>query len=144
MQTRNCRSLQRNKALILPAVLLLLLAALAMAPPLGAFADAGGWPTATPTNTLAPSLTPTVPVSEFAPTPEATSSLLFFPPTPTFTPVVPVFAEGQAIPQVQAATPPPTEPGFSFLSCWPFALIVLLTAIVGIYFLRNRIRGGVP
>jgi hypothetical protein len=106
-------------------------------------ADAGGWPTATPLPTLAPSpvITP-IPTPLFMPSPTSPSPGLFFPPTPTFTPVLPGFVQELAAPQIQDETTTQTadRPLFSLLTCLPFILIVGLLGTIGIFWLRSRAR----
>ena len=97
-----------------------------------ALADAGGFPTRTPTipatRTVTANLPPTV-------MPTATSTSL-----PTLTPLA--FTSGQdsnqqVIPPTQLPIPP--EPGGGGVGCWPFALLIILAVILGItyYFTRR-------
>jgi hypothetical protein len=123
----------------LAVILAVIILALAFGKPQPTAADAGGWPTATPTWTAIPIII--IPTS----TPEPTLPFLPFPSTPTHTPGVPGFVEGQAIPQVELRVETtPAPPGFTVLSCWPFALIVLIIAAAGILWVRARLRTGLP
>lgn len=140
MKTKSCLLFphKETRLLLLAFGLLVILSTLLLANPAQVFADAGGWPTATPT------LTATMIVVETdLPTAEPTSSLLTFPPTPTFTSVVPAFAEGQLMPEVQVATPAPEPSRINFLTCLPFVAIFFLIAVVGIIWLRARIRQNI-
>jgi len=88
-------------------------------------ADGGGWPTATPTFIIYPTVTP-IPTTSPYPYPKA----------------VPL--------QIQSALPSPTfflptpvpESGSrkSYLICWPFALVFLLVVIIGGTVIIRRYR----
>jgi hypothetical protein len=105
-------------------------------------ADAGGWPTATP------SLTPIPPTAtateEVEPTPLPTIPLIVFPPTNTPTSPAPGALEAQAIPQVLLETQPAPSRNITTLLCWPLAIILLVGVIVGLILLRNRILAATP
>jgi hypothetical protein len=110
--------------------------------PQQALADAGGWPTATPTTIfiILPSATPT---TYPYPYPAPTSSLLLpFPPTPTYTPVVPAFVSEAAVPEIQAriAAEQAADTRATWLTCFPFALVAILILAAGLYWLRSRAR----
>jgi hypothetical protein len=86
--------------------------------------DGGGLPTRTPTQPP-PTLTPT-----------ATQDSIF-PPTATHT-QVPGSPNELLAPNAGMTAEQPSR--FSFLSCWPFALVVLLVLIIGVMWLSGRLR----
>jgi hypothetical protein len=147
MKTDPCRRPARVLPLWLAAALLLALALIWAGQPTPGLADAGGWPTASPSPTLTPTTTtdPYPYPPAFLISPEPTSPLLLFPPTPTYTQVVPGFAVELAVPEVQAqvATPAPPTARLTWVTCVPFALIILAIALVGTLALRSRIRQGI-
>ena len=88
--------------------------------------DGGGLPTHTRTPTQPPpNLTPT-----------ATQDNIF-PPTATNT-LVPGSPNELLAPNAGVTAEQPSR--FSFLSCWPFALVVLLLLIIGVMWLSGRLR----
>jgi hypothetical protein len=122
---------------IMLLALLFLIAIFAL--PISAIADAGGWPTATPTitQTLAP------PTPTNIPTPIPTSPFLTFPPTPTFTPVVPALSAELAAPELRAqgqAVQSTSRLGLNWWTCLPFAIVFVGLGVVGVLWLRTRMR----
>jgi hypothetical protein len=101
---------------------------------LGAFqpgrvqADAGPFPTRTPTVTLTPERTTTL-TPTFTQTPTITL-------IPTNTQVV-LEQEEQPLP-VTGPTPSPPSPGNSLFACWPIALIFILAVIIASTYLLTR------
>lgn len=138
------RILERRKFLrLLPVLFLIILVGLAMSSPEKTYADAGGWPSATPTITpLPPTATNTVEAAQATPLP--TIPLIVFPPTNTPTSLAPGALEGQAIPQVLLETEAPPRRSITNLLCWPLAIIVLIGIIVSLILLRNRILATTP
>jgi hypothetical protein len=133
---------QRKIQRLMPLVILIILVGLAMSSPMETSADAGGWPTATPTLTTVP---PTATATEIVePTPLPTIPLIVFPPTNTPTSPAPGALEGQAIPQVLLETEPAPSRNITSLLCWPLAIIVMIGVIVGLILLRNRILAATP
>lgn len=114
-----------------------LLFLLVLARPAPAFADGGGWPTATPTLTNTP-VPPTVVIITLVPT--ATTPPLNFAPTPTYTQVVPILSGELASPELQsqAAEPRSSRTGVSWWTCLPFGAVFVGLAVLGIYWLRTR------
>jgi hypothetical protein len=132
-----------KRSILWLAFSLLVLVSVLAAPSALVLADAGGWPTATPVPTLTPTTAPTpIPTPLFMPSPTPPSPSLLFPPTPTFTPVVPGFVQELAAPQIQneVTTQTADRPLFSLLTCLPFILIVGLLGIAGYYWIRSRTR----
>jgi hypothetical protein len=137
------RSMRRGQfQRILPLLFLIILVGWAMSSPMNANADAGGWPTATPTLTPIPATA--TPTEEIEPTPLPTIPLIVFPPTNTPTSPAPGALEGQAIPQVLLETEPAPGRNITTLLCWPLAIILLIGIIVGLVLLRNRILAAAP
>jgi hypothetical protein len=137
-RTRKWNKIQR----LMPLIFFIILVGLAMSSPMETLADAGGWPTATP------SLTPIPPTAtateEVEPTPLPTIPLIVFPPTNTPTSPAPGALEAQAIPQVLLETQPAPSRNITTLLCWPLAIILLVGVIVGLILLRNRILAATP
>lgn len=126
---------------IILAMFLLALAGLVLSLTTPASADAGGWPTATPT------LTPLPPTAtQPAQTLEALPTLpqIIFPPTNTPTPSTFGLAEVQSIPQVIQEDDPATNRNITAVVCWPLGIILAVAAIVGMFLLRNRIISSGP
>lgn len=137
------KSLKRRKfQRFMLLVFLIILVGLAMSLPRKAYADAGGWPTATPTLTPIPA-TPTA-TEIVEPTPLPTLPQIIFPPTNTPTAPAPGALEGQAIPQVLLEPEPAPSRNITTLLCWPLAIILLIGVIVGLILLRNRILATAP
>jgi hypothetical protein len=132
---------RRNFLRLFTIVFLILLVGLAMSSPMETHADAGGWPTVTPS--ITPSPIPATP-AEIEPTPLPTIPLIVFPPTNTPTAPAPGVLEGQAIPQVLLETEPEPSRSITSLLCWPLAIIVLIGVIVGLILLRNQILASAP
>lgn len=94
------------------------------------FLDGGGLPTRTPTRTEIP-LPPT---AEASPTQDS-----IFPPTATMTLSLLEQQEVQAAPpNAVMATQPASL--FSWLSCWPIVLILLVALIFGVLWLSGRLQ----
>jgi hypothetical protein len=142
MKTSWYRNLRGKKSLLWLSLSLgiLIVALIATGKPV--LADAGGWPTATPIPTLTPTQITPIPTPLFMPSPTPQSQGLLFPPTPTFTPVLPGFAQEFAAPQIMEETTTQTADGplFSLLTLLPFIVIFGLLGTVGIYWLRARAR----
>lgn len=126
---------------ILLATLLFGLIGSVFSSPTPANADAGGWPTATPTLTPLPP-TATQPAETLAALP--TLPQIIFPSTNTPTPSTVGLAEGQSIPQVIRDDEPGTNRNLTALVCWPLGIILAVGAIVGLFLLRNRIISSAP
>jgi hypothetical protein len=127
---------------LLPFGFLVVLISLMSGHTLPAKADAGGWPTATPTATMI-----VFPTSTFTPIP--TSALLPFPvfATPTPTGAAPSFLSSDPNQQnfaLQAPAPTPQPGRFSVLACWPVAILLVIVAIVIFWWLRHRVIAQVP
>jgi hypothetical protein len=126
-------ALRSSKALFLKVLCILLLGMVAalgfwrLAPAQKALADGGGLPTRTPTRTLIPFLPTVTPTSP-------DDLLLVFPPTATSTLEAMLLGE-QALPPAEVAA---TTRPFSLLSCWPFAVVILLLLVVGVMYISNR------
>jgi hypothetical protein len=121
------------KSSSIKAVLLLaLVASLSLLVYGKALADAGGFPTPTPT--ITPTFTETTqPSPSVTPTSDSTST-----PTTTSVPLSGAVASSEptSLPAVANAAPQAAGPG---LICWPFALlIVLVVVIVGTWLLSRR------
>jgi hypothetical protein len=130
----------RRVCLFFLAALVLLLAGATLETPLPVSADAGGWPTATPT--LVPTLPPLLPTP--VPTVIPTSPLLSFPPTPTYTPVVPLLSKELGAPELQGRVEaPPASRSLSanLLTILPFGITFFVVGAVGYFFFRTRFRG---
>ena len=126
---------------ILMAMFLVALAGSVLSLPTPASADAGGWPTATPSLTpLPPTATQPVQTLEALPT----LPQIIFPPTNTPTSSTVGLAEGQSIPQVILEDDPATNRNITALVCWPLGIILAVGAIVGMFLLRNRIISSGP
>lgn len=139
------RSLKRRQLLrILSLAFLIILVGWAMSSPMNANADAGGWPTTTPTITPIPATPTETATVVVEPTPLPTIPLIVFPPTNTPTSPAPGALEGQAIPQVLLETEPAPGRNITTLLCWPLAIILLIGVIVGLILLRNRILATAP
>jgi hypothetical protein len=142
------RSSRPFLALLVLATVTVGAALLFLSEPSPVSADAGGWPTATPTLVIWTS-TPTLPAYPYPPaflvSPQPSSPLLLFPPTPTYTPVVPALVQELAVPDVQVALNPPAPASarLTWITCVPFALVGLAIAIAGTMALRSRIRQGI-
>jgi hypothetical protein len=133
----NFPSHHNQKLPVLPlAIVGLFLLLVVLVQPLPAHADAGGFPTATPTVTPTSTWTATLP-----PTTLATLA-----PTSTFTPLPTVTSVGllgvQATRAPLVVTPeiiPDT--GGSLFSCWPLVIVFLLVGIIlAAYLLTRRAR----
>ena len=98
------------------------------------FLDGGGLPTRTPTRTEIP-LPPT---EKASPTQDS-----IFPPTATMTLSLLEQQEVQAVPPnaVMATQPAPL---FSWLSCWPIVLVMLVALIVGVLRLSGWLQRNTP
>ena len=131
----------RKHLTILLVMVLTCLAGAVLSLPIPANADAGGWPTATPTLTPLPP-TATQPVETLASLP--TLPQIIFPPTNTPTPSTVGLAEGQSIPQVIFEDEPAANRNLAALVCWPLGIILAVGAIVGLFLLRNRIISPGP
>ena len=125
----------------LPAVLLILMLGLAMSYPMKVTADAGGWPTATPTLT---SLPPTATQVQETPAALPTLPQIIFPPTITPTPLTLGLIEGGAIPQVIAEDEPAPNRNIAALLCLPLGIILVVATVLGLFLLRNRIIASAP
>jgi hypothetical protein len=142
MRTKTCPISSRYKTwlAVCGCVLLVFLFGLAMIPTMVASADAGGWPTATPTITpVPPTLTLPPPTPMFLPTLEPTFPLTFQP-TPTFTPAAFGASSDFAAPEI-ATTIGPNDPasGTSPLwTCLPLGAIALLLALGFLYLRRPK------
>jgi hypothetical protein len=107
------------------------LAAISLASPNPAFADAGGFPTATPT--ITPTWTPTIPLTA---TPTVTVTPLA---SITLVGLLPVQATIQPSIVVTAEVIP--ETGGSLFACWPLAIVFLLVGVIlAAYLLTRRTR----
>jgi hypothetical protein len=136
-----CRYLGERKTFLSLIVLIPIL--ILLFPGITVLADAGGWPTATPLPTLTPTQVTPIPTPMFMDSPTPPSPALFFPPTPTFTPVLPGFAQEFAAPQLQEEITTQTSDGplFSPLTFLPFLLILGLLGTFVFYWLRARRTG---
>jgi hypothetical protein len=114
--------------LALLIALLSLVLALGSYPFIRAYADAGPFPTRTPTITLTPTSSPS-----------PTQPLVTLTPTITLVPTPTDLELGQVVPPlVVAPTPTPAPPGRSLFACWPIALIVLVAIIIASTYLLTR------
>jgi hypothetical protein len=97
------------------------------------YLDGGGFPTRTPTRRVRNPL----PRTAQAVQPSAT----LFPASSTPTGGAAVLGQGEQQPLApNIGTTSQTAQPFSLLSCWPFALVILLVLIVGVMWISNRIR----
>ena len=138
--------LKNNKRLrkclpLLPAVFLIIMLGLAMSSPMQVAADAGGWPTASPTLT---SLPPTATQVQETPAALPTLPQIIFPPTNTPTPLALGLVEGGAIPQVILEDEPAPNRNITALLCWPLGIILVVGTFLGLILLRNRIVASAP
>ena len=130
--TGRSKQLQPGRILaVLLFALILSAAGLFAASTQRAAADAGPWPTSTPTRT---------PLPTFPPLPTLTPTLPLLPtfvPTNTPIPLGPVLEFPTAT--LPAPTPVPASSSFSALLCWPFAIAFIVIAIlVSNVFLSRR------
>jgi len=132
---------QRKCLTLLPVIFLILLAGVGMSSPMIVNADAGGWPTATPTLTpLPPTATQVQATSAALPT----LPQIIFPPTNTPTPSTLGLAADQAIPQVITEDEPAPKRNLTTLLCWPLGIILVVATVIGLVLLRNRILASAP
>ncbi len=115
---------------------LAILIALFLASPMQARAsdthlDGGGLPTRTPTRVRNP-----LPPSPRAVLPSPT----LFPASATPTQLAGFVAQEGQPPASNAGVASEQARPFSLMSCWPFALVVILVLIVGVLWLNGRIR----
>lgn len=103
------------------------LLALGLAQARPALADAGPFPTRTPTHTPTATTTPT---PTLGPTP--TSTLI-----PTNTPIGAILQQLPS-PTLAPPTPAPTAAGGFLSACWPIALLVVLAVIIASTYLLTR------
>jgi hypothetical protein len=142
MQTVLYRPSLRGAGLKIALILGMFLISLWISGAQAVLADAGGWPTATSTPTQVIIILPT-----FTPSPSVipTSQLLTFPPTPTYTPVVPLLSGELAAPELQAraeASRSSTGLGLTWLTCLPFGFVFAALGIAGYYYFRIRQPGA--
>ncbi len=137
-------NMQRLRPIIrflLPFSCGLILLGLLIGYPLPVKADAGGWPTNTPTVTLQPSPTP-------YPTATPTGALLPFPvfPTATSTQDAALLSQNPNPPNfaIQNPAPESQSSGFSLLAFWPFAVVGLFIVGLVVWWIRKRGMAGVP
>jgi hypothetical protein len=126
---------------ILSVAILIILVGLMMSSPMKVAADAGGWPTSTPTLTpLPPTATQIQETAAVLPT----LPQIIFPPTNTPTQSTVGLLEGQAIPQVVLEEEPATNRNITALLCWPLGIILVVGTVIGLILLRNRILSSAP
>jgi hypothetical protein len=135
------KKMRRRKCLnLLPVICLICLVGLAMISPMIVKADAGGWPTATPTLTpLPPTATQVQATSAALPT----LPQIIFPPTNTPSPSTLGLAADQAIPQV-IEDESAQKRNLTTLLCWPLGIILAVATVIGLVLLRNRILASAP
>jgi hypothetical protein len=126
---------------LLPAVCLIIMLGLAISSPMKVTADAGGWPTATPTLTQLP---PTATQVQETPAALPTLPEIIFPPTNTPTPLALGLIEGGAIPQVVMEDEPAPNRNITALLCWPLGIILVVGTFLALILLRNRIVASAP
>jgi hypothetical protein len=143
MDTKSLKMKKRlRKCLpLLPAVFLIIMLGLSMSYPMKVTADAGGWPTATPTLTQLP---PTATQVQETPAALPTLPQIIFPPTNTPTPLALGLLEGGAIPQVITEDEPAPNRNITSLLCLPLGVILIVGVIIGWFLLSKRIVASAP
>ena len=110
------------------AIIGLILFAILIFQPDSAFADAGGFPTSTPT--ITPTGTPTIPPTQ---APTATFTAL---PTITLVNLLDVQVTSEVSSNVATGIEP--QSGTSIFTCWPLAIVFLLVGVVIAAYLLTR------